>query len=322
MVQLENLNWKPKWVSLLGCLQGCLKFLGIEITDSWLYGASGHAFIINIHEVVCPSGPTAWVTREVLALCENAGCKLEVIVAHKSDGNFIEKQQLAWQKIRNGIDHGSPCFGWDLDIPEYYVIYGYDEAGYYFRGPLIEAGKGPKSPDTLGDSEIGVVEVIIVKPGSIASPESTVKQALGFALEFAKNPAKWILPDYRSGLAGYDRWIQALQDGKANAFGIAYNAAVWAECRQHAAEFLEEAGNMLEKEVQSLLVKASEHYSHVSQNLMHIKNVFPMSGAPFKENDIDAKDQLRIQSTIEYLQAARAAEKSGLEELDKIVSLL
>ena len=59
---LENLKWSPKWVSHLGCVKGCLDFLGIEITDAWLYGGTGHAFIINIGEDSCPSGPTAWKT--------------------------------------------------------------------------------------------------------------------------------------------------------------------------------------------------------------------------------------------------------------------
>ncbi len=60
MKQLKSLRWKPRWVSHLGCIKGCLDFSGIDISDAWLFGATGHAFIINMHEVVCPSGPTAW----------------------------------------------------------------------------------------------------------------------------------------------------------------------------------------------------------------------------------------------------------------------
>ena len=67
MKKLENLKWSPKWVSHLGCVKGCLDYLGIDMTDAWLYGASGHAFIRNISEDSCPSGPTAWKT---MMLCE------------------------------------------------------------------------------------------------------------------------------------------------------------------------------------------------------------------------------------------------------------
>ena len=48
MKQLEHLRWKLHWVTHLGCIKGCLNYLGIEVTDAWLYGGTGHAFVINI----------------------------------------------------------------------------------------------------------------------------------------------------------------------------------------------------------------------------------------------------------------------------------
>ncbi len=47
---LENLRWNPRMVSHLGCIKGCLDYLGMDITDAWLFGGTGHAFIINICE--------------------------------------------------------------------------------------------------------------------------------------------------------------------------------------------------------------------------------------------------------------------------------
>jgi len=46
--KIENLRWKPKWVSHMGCLKGCLDYLDLKVSDAWLYGATGHAFIINV----------------------------------------------------------------------------------------------------------------------------------------------------------------------------------------------------------------------------------------------------------------------------------
>ena len=48
MKKLEHLRWKPRNVSHLGCIKGCLNYLGMEVSDAWLYGATGHAFVINI----------------------------------------------------------------------------------------------------------------------------------------------------------------------------------------------------------------------------------------------------------------------------------
>jgi len=50
--KLENLRWRPRWISHLGCIKGCLEYLGVDVSDAWLFGATGHAFVINLHDVV------------------------------------------------------------------------------------------------------------------------------------------------------------------------------------------------------------------------------------------------------------------------------
>ena len=109
--RLENLKWKPMWVSHLGCIKGCLDYLKIDISDAWLFGGTGHAFVINIHEVVCPSGPTAWRTDMLFTLGKNLGFAAEGVFGIKSEPDFAEKQKLAWEKIRGAIDEGVPCYG-------------------------------------------------------------------------------------------------------------------------------------------------------------------------------------------------------------------
>jgi AraC family transcriptional regulator len=46
--KLENLRWSNRWTSHLGCIKGCLNYLSLDVSDAWLFGATGHAFIINI----------------------------------------------------------------------------------------------------------------------------------------------------------------------------------------------------------------------------------------------------------------------------------
>jgi len=45
---LENLRWQPRNVTHLGCIKGCLDYLGMDVSEPWLYGGTGHAFVINI----------------------------------------------------------------------------------------------------------------------------------------------------------------------------------------------------------------------------------------------------------------------------------
>ena len=66
--QIAGLRWEPHSVTHLGCVKGCLDYLRAGISWEWLSGDTGHAFIINMHKVVCPSGPTAWHTEMLFRL--------------------------------------------------------------------------------------------------------------------------------------------------------------------------------------------------------------------------------------------------------------
>ncbi len=318
MKKLENLRWVPRWVSHLGCIKGCLDYLGLDVSDAWLFGATGHAFVLNVHEVLCPSGPTAWNTEGLFKLGKNIGYEIDGVFGMKSADDFAEKQKLAWERVKSAIDQGLPCCGWELDIPEHYVIYGYDDTGYYFSGPGCSEGKGSKPWQELGDSGIGVLEVYLVKPGKAANDAQAVQEALAFALEHATSPAKWIFPEYKAGLAGYDTWIRALESGMADAHGTAYNTAVWTECRAYAVLFLKEAKERLEGRAAAAFDEAIERYQVVHENLQTVAEAFPFHG--MEPGHI--KDQARIRRALDALRTARDAEAGGLEALQRIVNEL
>jgi hypothetical protein len=326
MKKLENCQWSPAWVSHLGCVKGCLDFLGIEISDAWLYGGTGHAFVINLHEQVCPSGPTAWKTVKLYELGHNLGYRLDGVFGFKHQENFAELQKRAWVHTQQAIDQGCPCYGWELEIPEFYVVYGYDQAadtdsgGYYFSGPGCDEGKGPKPWQELGDTGIGVVELYSVWPGEVADDATTVKQALTFALEHAANPEDWIFEGYRAGLEGFDNWIGALQAGKASDMGMRYNTGVWLECRKHAVGFLAEAKERLAGQADALFDEALVRYKGVAENLGQVAEVYPWSYEASDEEVLPVDDRSR--AAVEALQAAKDAEAAGLQTLKKIVQAL
>ncbi len=166
--------------------------------------------------------------------------------------------------MRTALDQGIPCFGWELEIPEFYVIYGYDETGYYYSGTECDDGKGPKPWTELGDTGIGIVELYRVSKGEPVDDRVVIQEALSFALEHASSPDKWIFPDYRAGADGYNLWIQGVKAGKSMRMGMAYNAAVWASCRRNGVAFLEEARERVDGEMDRLFEKDIGHYQLVS----------------------------------------------------------
>jgi hypothetical protein len=320
MQELQGLRWSPHWVSHLGCIKGCLDYLRIDVSDAWLYGATGHAFVVNISaKDICPSGPTAWNTEMIYKLGRNVGYVVESVTGSRRHESLEELQKKAWDHIRSAIDHGHPCVGWELAVPEFYVIHGYDDTGYYFSGPACDQGAGPFKWHKLGDTGIGVVEVSSIRPGEPASDLTTFREAIAFALEHARKPGAWTFPEYVSGPEAFDAWAGAVEQGVAIVIGQAYNAAVWAECRTLAVGFLQEARVRLPEIDGPPLARAIEGYTTVAQNLRAVSEAYPFGGemtaAPI---GVDS----RTKATVEALKEAASAERAGLDALTELVESL
>jgi hypothetical protein len=239
LILLNGLKWVPTWTSHIGCIKGCLDYLGIDESLKWIFGGTGHAFIINIGSDSCPSGPTAWKTSMLSHLGRNLGYNIDGVWAHKKMPNFKEKQKQGWNHIREAIDRGHPCYGWELGIPEFQVILGYDEMGYYYLDTIRNEKQGPKPWDSLGETAIGVIELYSVSPRK----PSLVNKILFEMIKFVQRQVngEYKMPGYFAGPEAFSIWANGILDGKADLGGIGYNAKVWGECRYHAVGFLNEA---------------------------------------------------------------------------------
>jgi len=314
---LEGLLWAPRWASHVGCIKGCLNYLDIEVSNAWLFGATGHAFVLNISPGLCPSGPTDWDTSGFLRLGRNLGYRVESVDVYcPGKRDLRDAQERAWDHVRRSIDEGLPCYGWEIDIPEYYVIYGYDKTGYYISGPGCDEGAGPIPWRNLGKSEIGVVLVANVRRTEPADVRQTVRDALSSALDLGHNRRKWT--DRTGGLDGYTVWIEAMKEGKAGRFGLGYNAAVWAESRKFAVEFLREARQRLPDDLHPLSDRAIAQYEIVARNLKSVSDTYP-----FREcKDERVKPDDRALAAAQALTEARQAEAAGLDIFAELLSNL
>jgi hypothetical protein len=314
---LEGLRWVPRWASHVGCIKGCLNYLNSDVSDAWLFGATGHAFILNISPGLCPSGPTDWDTSGFLRLGRNLGYSVESVDVYcPKKRDLRDAQERAWDHVQRSIDEGLPCYGWEIDIPEYFVIYGYDKTGYYISGPECDEGAGPVPWRNLGTSEIGVVLVASVWRTEPAGVRQTVRDALSHALDLGHNRVKWT--DRTGGLDGYAVWIEAMEKGRADRFGLGYNAAVWAESRRFAVEFLKEAQQRLDAGLEYLFEKAVTHYEVVARNLKAVSDIYPFRQC--EHAPVEANDHAR--ATAEILKEVRDAEAAGLDVLVELINRL
>jgi len=317
--QLDGLRWEPCWMSQVGCLKGCLAHLGVEITWPHLYGLTAQAFIINMHETCCPSGPTAWKSSEMIAaLLPNLGAEAEFVLESEHGDSLVEAQVNAWEMVRRHLDAGRPVYGFDLDVPEYYVIHGYDHTGYYYRGSGCEEGAGPKPWQDQGVGGTGSVVFAGLKPCRRSGTKAAVVDALEMALRFADPEDPWSHEHYTRGPAAFDTWAHALASGIADEFGHRYCAAVWAECRHHAVRFLTELAEGLDGDAGEAAQAALAAYRRVNVLLGTVtqEHVF------LTPDHIPEGQTLQSAESATMLHQAGEAEAEGLAALQKLAGAL
>ena len=320
--RLEEFQWYPHHVSQLGCIIGALDYLGVGVSDSWLFGASGYAFMIAIEDGVCPSSVTAWNYGSMHHRLRNVGCEVECLMfANKTEEDFESKQETAWLSTRRMIDERLPCFGWCWEPePEFYVFNAYDQDAYYYSGVKTENARMPWRK--LGVDMCGSIEMFTVKPCDPADDAKVVKDSLEFAVDHATAPGKYAGPENKTGVHAYDTWMKALRENTADAYGTAFNAVVWAECRRHAVGFLQEARSRLDNKHQPLFDEAIRHYEAMRERLHEVSDMFPYEDTTDEQRNALMLDNSLRDQTIERLQLARDAEEAGVRSLAGIARKL
>ncbi len=323
-VWIDGLHPHRGWMTLPTCLHDCAAAQGMEVSRAWLYGSTGFAFALNIHEVICPSGPTAWNTRRCLELAANIGLPTRRIQAHKTQEDFAAVREQAFEAAKAAIDEARPCVLWEADIPEWYTVVGYDNRHLLFLG---EGAVKSIHHLKLADTGIGWLNLWLPEVAAPADDRQIVRDALQFALDHAAG--RYAFENYKAGLAGYDLWIAALRKipHLANimtpVFGQGYNAQCWAECRQMAAAFLKEAKQRLnDSRLDALFDAAIADYSTVAAALTRVAELTPFA-PPEGETALQrlADESVRGQ-VIAALEQARDAETRGLADLKQLLAAL
>jgi hypothetical protein len=127
---LEGLHIRQRIVERLGCIQGCLECLGSDLSFPWLYGGTGHAFVISLDPGVDVSSRGSWDHHPMYDLGSNLGFMVDGFSVWKEAAAdvFPVKQRQAWSFVRSNIDRGVPCSGFESKAMYggYWVIIGYD----------------------------------------------------------------------------------------------------------------------------------------------------------------------------------------------------
>ena len=168
-----------------------------------------------------------------------------------------------------------PCYGFQLQHPDFYTINGYDDTGYFYKKHQLYPGDGHLEWQKLGTWDVEVIEVYKVKTCKAAPVEKAVKDA--FAMTLRHDKGEWSLKsgNWTPGLDGLKVWADSLESGKAMMDGHEYNTMCWLECREMAVAFLKEAKTRLNGKLDNTFDEAIEHYTISRNRLKKLYEIRP-----------------------------------------------
>lgn len=304
-MRLSSLQMPPYNTTLSAVLKGVADYYRLDISDVMLTGLSGHAFLMNIHPELCPSGPYIWNFEDYVRLVRNVGLEIEQLGFCDSNTSREDREKLE-DALRDRLDKGIPCAMVNM---ENQLIIGYDEKGFDLIQPWGSDCEG-MTPNrlTFGDwtelgNEIHLCFTSYHPVQSIAERDAIIA-SLNYALNLYKNPDGHTYPPYAVGKNAYTNWITALKNGKANPHGAWWNAMVWFECRKTAALFFREIATKYPPTFELAMV-LSEEFEEIADSLKEAGN-----------KDVTFADRALM------VEKAAEIEDSCIWRIEKLISIL
>ena len=331
--ELKGLRPANRAMALLGAIQGCLRYLGKDVDDAWLYGITGAAFMLNIDEKVDVSGPTSWGVApdapdspketdagHLQRMMPYLGATMaNCLVGWVEDADFAEKQKAAQAFIRKKIDAGIPCVSWDGDWTEYTTANGYTSEAVVEWTHYVDGGFRLMPWEKFGRN---ITQSFSITSVELAEPPGDEREAVLEALKYAlslRSTEKSPGGKSARGLAGYDLWLECLETGAWHDHpypGVGHNASCWGECRAYAERFLRQAGEKVGGELRPQFEGAADHYGEVWKALCRIRRL------PLCNHPPPPIEKSGAEEAIALVRKARDEETKGLAVIERIVDAL
>ena len=300
---IENVKQVPYNVSLLGVVHGIANSYGMELSAAEVFGGTGNAFIVNIHEALCPSGPYVWDPEPFFTLSRNIGLDITDL-GFFGDATSMDERAKIEADLRDILSRGVLCGVLNM---ENQIIYGFDESGFLLTVPWDDL---PITPPRLtfdtwqefGDEiHANFCSFEQIEP---ADQRTSAAAALRFALELYEHPKRYNQGAYKFGPEAYENWVSAIESGHGGEHGAWWNAMVWGDSRRQAADYLKLIGERF-SDVETDADKASELYRRVGDNLISASDKEMANG-----------------KKLEFIEGARDTEAETIPILTKIADAL
>ena len=323
MNNVPEKDWTRTWTTAASAIHGAVAYTDKkDYTLVDVMGITGHAFRINIDpKRIDVSGPTMFPGGYIIRrnLC-NLG-----FISNLSDTDkpfTPAKVEQVFAMIQQSIDRGLPAIAFDLFIPEFGLLYGYDDEQQLFHAKDVSQEGTIAYADWVEKRDM--LWVTTINESLPHSKYETLRMALDMIVDHTRG-REWThvhTDTHKIGLSGYEAWIACMERREADPFGNAYNAAVVSDAREYAAQFLRELAvkwngtNVVERTVRQRAAEAAAHYQRVADSLVLLREMFP-----FPQGG-DPADPANADRAAELLRAAHEAESQGIAVLEQLLDFM
>lgn len=303
---ISGIGMYPYNTTLMGVLNGVSDYFEYNTSPDWLFGGSGHAFLINIHDELCPSGPYVWNYDNFYRLLENLGISMKDLGFYTDESTSKERRRIE-QTLKENIDTGTPC---SLLNMENQLITGYTDKHFIIEKPWpdFESQMTPESLTFQTWEELEEVHINFFNYTKTkkTDDETVFKESLLYALDLNQHPDKYREnQEYHIGLDAYDAWIKAVKNGYGSSHGNWWNGTIWMGCREMASKYLKRASTKYEGEISVKLGKLSEKYVEMAELL-----------------DRSRDKELADEEKIYALMTSKNIEETCLEDIEELINQL
>ncbi|WP_105615823.1 hypothetical protein [Vallitalea okinawensis] len=267
----EDIKWTIGAYDPTGFLHSFPKSLALSLKVSNLsdnpediIATSGFAFRIWVDgKTLCPSAMSIFDFKLCHQGVENGGYTCTYIDRLWDEQSVEEERRLhAIKMIKEAVDSKLYPIVWDIGIPEWGLITGYDESKETLSYLSITGEEGNIAYTILGRREIPILSVTIPKEKTDKSEESILIDTIKLAIRHAKGE-EWC--ENADGLEAY----KALTDfftteniKDSFSFSTQYYLGTYASLRYHAWKYLLKASHTYPE-----LIEVAKGYEEIYQNL-------------------------------------------------------
>ncbi|MGI6152048.1 MAG: hypothetical protein ACOYIR_08895 [Christensenellales bacterium] len=243
-----NIRWDVR--DATGYLFSFAKSLSCAIKHSpWrefaedIVATSGFAFRMWVSHDLCPSATSIWEFDRQKPWVENGGLVCNYVGRCWGEDQIEETRRLqALEAIKTSVDAGVPAVVWDIGIPEWGLVTGYDDESQLFFVLPVNANAPQLMPfDALGKGEIPILSVLTVTGTTEKPQEAILRHTMRLAVQHLTGQ-EWC--DNEKGLAAYDALIRVFSERpESTAFWNAeYFLGTHGALKEYAWKYFERCG--------------------------------------------------------------------------------